>query len=100
MRARFAMMPGTVESNAVLKIEGRAGSASLPSDASDARRAPASRSMLKWRGGSPTLVKRHHAGAAEAEIVLEREARAFHLRGLSRAAQLARQLVALRQPGR
>ena len=48
---------------------------------------------------SRVAVQRHDAGAAEAEIVLQRESRAVDLACLGRAAQLLRQLVALRQAG-
>src|SRR6187402_876136 len=44
-------------------------------------------------------VERNDAGAAESQIVLERDFSALDLRGTCRAAQLPRQLVALRKPG-
>ena len=48
----------------------------------------------QWRA-----VQRDHAGAAEAEVVLQREPRAVDLARFGRAAQLMRQLVALREAG-
>src|SRR5262245_21618802 len=48
---------------------------------------------------SGALVERHDAGAAKPEIVLQADPRALHLPGLRRAAQLPRQLVALRKAG-
>src|SRR3954471_23576161 len=44
-------------------------------------------------------IERDDAGAAEPQIVLERNARALHLPLLRRAPQLLRELVALRKSG-
>src|SRR5690606_16719453 len=46
---------------------------------------------------SGALVQRHDAGAAQAEIVLQRETRVLDLPRFGRAAQLVRQLVTLRE---
>ena len=48
---------------------------------------------------SSRLVHRHDAGAAEAQVVLQRDLRALDLALLGCAAQLVRQLVALREAG-
>ena len=47
-----------------------------------------------------SLVKRHHAGAAKAKIVLDRVPHAFDLGRSGRAAQLPRQFVTLCEAGR
>ena len=49
--------------------------------------------------GSGRLVEGDHARTAQTQVVLERGARAFDLGFLRRAAQLAGELVALRQAG-
>src|SRR5664279_1433180 len=49
---------------------------------------------------SGAFVQRHDAGAAEAEIMLQRQSRAVDLGCRGGAAQLTRQLIALREPGR
>src|SRR3989442_5591422 len=49
---------------------------------------------------SYAFVQRHHAGAAETQVVLQRQPRAFDLALVGLAAQLLDQLGALRQAGR
>src|SRR6185369_16855453 len=51
------------------------------------------RSIMAAR--SDSLVQRHHAGAAESEVVLQRQARTLHLALVRRAPQLLNQLGAL-----
>src|SRR5436309_11934669 len=46
---------------------------------------------------SHAFVQRHHAGAAQAQVVLQRQPRAFDLALVGGAAQLVCQFVALRQ---
>jgi hypothetical protein len=55
--------------------------------------------MIDHVASSGAFVKGDDAGAAETEIVLQSTAGAIDLRGVGGAAQLARQLVALRKAG-
>ena len=94
-RRRFVEYSGRVSPVALANRRSRPASTSAECGAKVRPIAVAS-TMGRSRGP----VQRDDAGAAEPEVVLQADARAVDLAPVGRAAQLLRQLEALREPGR